>query len=154
MINIVREVFIKFLFEKVVKMTLIVPVAITLLIAILTIKNPAFIDESIETLLVDYRFQIRNLIAAPESPDDIVIAAIDEKSLAGYGRWPWPRKLQAELIEKIFRDDPRAVAVDVFYPESESPEADAVLAEVMAKYRDRLVIALGFEVAEGLTFVG
>jgi len=154
MINIVREVFIKFLFEKVVKMTLIVPVAITLLIAILTIKNPAFIDESIETLLVDYRFQIRNLIAAPESPDDIVIAAIDEKSLAGYGRWPWPRKLQAELIEKIFRDDPRAVAVDVFYPESESPEADAVLAEVMAKYRDRLVIALGFEVEEGLTFEG
>jgi len=55
--------------------------AITLLIAILTIKNPAFIDESIETLLLDYRFQIRNLLATPESPDNIVIAAIDEKAL-------------------------------------------------------------------------
>lgn len=128
--------------------------AITLLFAALTYKNPAFIDESIETLLLDYRFQIRNLIDRPEKPDDIVIAAIDEKSLARYGRWPWPRKLQAELIENIFRDDPRAVAVDIFYPEPESAEADAALAAVMQKYRDRLVIALGFEVEGGLTFEG
>ena len=113
-----------------------------------------FIDESIETLLLDYRFEIRNIISPPKAPEDIVIAAVDEKSLARYGRWPWPRKLQAELIEKIFEDGPRAVALDIFYPEPESPGSDAALADVIGRHRDRLVVALGFEVEEGLTFEG
>lgn len=142
------------LFNKLGRTTVIAPLAIILIFAAITLKNPAFIDESLETLLLDYRFKIRNLISPPEAPEDIVIVAIGEKSLEQYGRWPWSRKLQAKLIEKIFEDGPKVVAVDVFYPERESPEADRELAEVIGKHRDRLVAALGFDVNEELAFVG
>ncbi len=107
-----------------------------------------------ETLLVDYRFKVRNLLSPPPVPGNIVIVAIDEKSLSVYGRWPWTRSLQAELIEKVLEGNPRAAAVDIFYPEPESPEADMKLAEAAGRYKDRLVIALGVEVEKGKKFSG
>jgi adenylate cyclase len=131
-----------------------VPLLITLFFAILCVKNPLIIDEHIETLFVDYRFKIRNILSPPSVPENILIVAIDEKSLSEHGRWPWGRKLQAELIEKIFQGKPKVVAVDIFYPEAESPEADRALADVFEKYRDRLVVALGFEVEQDKEYEG
>ncbi|MEC4686474.1 MAG: adenylate/guanylate cyclase domain-containing protein [Nitrospirota bacterium] len=136
------------------KPTVFIPLLITLVFAALTVKNPPIIDEYIETLLLDYRFKIRNLILPPPVPSDIVIVTIDEKSLSIYGRWPWSRKLQAELIGKVFEGNPKAVVVDIFYPEAGSPESDRALAEMIRKHKDSLVMALGFEVEEGKVFDG
>ncbi|GBD95910.1 MAG TPA: adenylate/guanylate cyclase domain-containing protein [Nitrospirae bacterium] len=44
--------------------------------------------------------------------------------------------------------------MDIFYPEPESPGSDRALAEVIKKHKDRLVIALGFEVEQGKVFNG
>lgn len=112
------------------------------------------IDDYIEALLVDYRFRIRNLFFPPPVPSDIVIVMIDEKSLSEYGRWPWNRSLQASLIERVFAGNLGVVAVDIFYPQSESPESDRALANVIRRHKDKLVVALGFEVEEGKTFKG
>lgn len=136
------------------KATIFSPLLITLIFAVLTVFNPLVIDEYLETLFVDYRFKIRNLISPPQIPNDILIVAIDEKSLSEYGRWPWNRRLQAELIEKVFSGGPKIVAVDIFYPEPESPESDRALADVFNKYKDRLIVALGFEGEEGKKFEG
>jgi adenylate cyclase len=136
------------------KVTIFFPLLITLIFAVLTVFNPLVIDEYLETLFVDYRFKIRNLISPPQIPNDILIVAIDEKSLSEYGRWPWNRRLQAELIEKVFSGGPKIVAVDIFYPEPESPESDRALADVFNKYKDRLIVALGFEGEEGKKFEG
>ncbi len=126
----------------------IIPLLITLLFAVLTVKNPHFIDERLETEFVDYRFKIRNFFSPPPVPDDIIIVAIDAKTYEKFGRWPLSRKTQAELIDKIFKGEPRVVAVDIIHPQSESPEADIALAEVFKKHADRLVVALEFELAK------
>jgi adenylate cyclase len=131
------------------KATVAIPLLITLFFAFLTIKNPSVIDGYIENLLVDYRFKVRNVISPPAVPQDIVAVLIDENSLSKYGRWPWKRELQAELVERIMDDGPRAAAVDIFYPEPESPESDKAIAGVFRKYNDRLVVAMGYEVKEG-----
>jgi len=136
------------------KPTVFIPLLVTLVFAALTVKNPPVVDEYIETLLLDYRFKIRNLISPPPVPKDILIVTIDEKSLSTYGRWPWSRRLQADLIGKVFEGDPKAVAVDIFYAEPGPPEADKVLAEEIKRHKDRLVIALGFEVEQGRGFDG
>lgn len=136
------------------KTTITVPLIITVAFAALTIKNPSIIDEYIETLLVDYRFKIRNFLSSPQIPNDILTVNIDEKSLFEYGRWPWNRRLQAELIENIFRGKPKVVAVDIFYPETESSESDMAFAEVLNKHKDKVVVALGFEVRKGSRFDG
>ena len=59
-----------------------------------------------------------------EARSDIVIVAIDDFSLAQLGSWPWPRKLHAQLIEKISQGKPRLVGLDVVLSEPEPAQAD------------------------------
>lgn len=66
----------------------------------------------------------------------IVLINIDERSLeqmaAEFGRWPWPRSVHAELLEKLLAQEPRAVVFDILFsdPDSVHPEGDAYFIEV------------------------
>jgi len=46
-----------------------------------------------------------------------VVVAIDEKSLAELGQWPWPRTVLADLVKAINRAGPAAIGIDVLMPE-------------------------------------
>src|SRR5262249_39114254 len=48
-------------------------------------------------------------------PGEIVVVAIDEASIARFGRFPWPRRLMARALDKISAARPRCVALDVLY---------------------------------------
>ncbi len=50
-------------------------------------------------------------------PGDIVIIAIDEASIARFGRFPWPRALMADALDRVAAARPKAVALDVLYTE-------------------------------------
>ena len=70
-----------------------------------------------------------------ELPDDIVIIAIDEASIEQIGRWPWPRRIHAELIGRLAASGVRAIGYDVIFaePDSHDPEGDdALVAAVRA----------------------
>jgi adenylate cyclase len=112
---------------------------------VLNLMAPQFVEERIESLLVDFRFQLRNVISPPAVPDNIVIVEVDEKSLEKYGRWPWSRVRQAKLIDRIVQAGPKVLAVDIFYPERESKKADAALAKTLSKARGTIVLATGFD---------
>lgn len=123
----------------------------TLSFLTLRIFSPHFIEERIESVLLDYRFQARNLIKPPAVPENIVIVEIDEKSLEKYGRWPWRRVLQARLIDAIIEGGPSVLAVDIFYPEHESLKADAALSHALNKAEGRIVLASGFDTSSEKT---
>lgn len=57
-------------------------------------------------------------------PSDIVIAAIDTKSLAALGRWPWSRPLQSELYSRLAELGARILIVDVLYTEDSETRAE------------------------------
>jgi CHASE2 domain-containing sensor protein/serine phosphatase RsbU (regulator of sigma subunit) len=48
-----------------------------------------------------------------------VIVAVDERSLARYGQWPWPRQLLAELVDRVHRAGPAAVGLNLLFPEAD-----------------------------------
>ena len=127
---------------------------LTVLFSALTLFNPPVLDQYLEALLADYRFKARSLVHPLPPPPGILIVAVDEKSLSEYGRWPWGRALQATLVDRVMSGNPRALGLDVFYPEAESPEADRALGSAFGKYRDRLAVALGFVVEKGKSFSG
>ncbi|HEV7821473.1 MAG TPA: CHASE2 domain-containing protein, partial [Burkholderiales bacterium] len=74
-----------------------------------------------------------------------IIVAIDEKSLARVGQWPWPRDTMAQLVAKIAARKPAAIGVDIVFAENDrvSPERlapvfrsrDPVVADRLAKMR-------------------
>ena len=118
---------------------------------VLNLMSPQFIEERVESLLVDFRFQLRNVMAPPPVPVNIVIVEVDEKSLEKYGRWPWSRVRQAKLIDRIVQAVPKVLAVDIFYPERENRKADEALARTLAKAHGTIVLATGFDTVAATT---
>src|SRR5579859_1851821 len=53
--------------------------------------------------------------ATLKAPDEIVLVAIDDDSIAQIGRWPWPRSRQAAAIDKIAEQHPRVIGLDILY---------------------------------------
>lgn len=67
---------------------------------------------------------------------EIVIVAIDEKSLQAFGQWPWSREIHAELINRLVQAGNNIVLLDVLFaePDLQHPLADELLAAAMATH--------------------
>ena len=48
-------------------------------------------------------------------PSDIAIVAIDEASIARFGRFPWPRSVLARTIGAVGSAHPKVIALDVLF---------------------------------------
>lgn len=66
--------------------------------------------------------------------DDILIVAIDERSLLELGRWPWSRDVHAQLVDKLSEAGVKAIAFDVVFaePDRSAPENDLRFAKAVA----------------------
>jgi len=84
--------------------------------------------ERFELLLYDLRFKIHGK-TTPHP--DVVIVAIDDKSIEKIGRWPWDRSKMASLFDTLHRMGAKLVFVDVIY--SESSKDDPILRESIKK---------------------
>ncbi|MEO8537594.1 MAG: CHASE2 domain-containing protein [Betaproteobacteria bacterium] len=60
----------------------------------------------------------------------VTIVEIDDRSIAGLGRWPWPRTLLAELVRVIAAHGPAAIGVDVVMSEADPLSPERTLARV------------------------
>lgn len=52
--------------------------------------------------------------------ENVVIVAIDEKSLQQEGRWPWPRSRLAHLIDRLSEAGAAVIGIDIFFPERDN----------------------------------
>lgn len=95
-----------------------------------------------DQLIYDAQLRFWSRPPAPE----ILIVAIDETSLASFGRWPWRREVHAHLLRKISAEGPRAVAFDILFaePDLEHPEGDRDLAAAIAE-SGRVVLPVTME---------
>lgn len=75
--------------------------------------------DTLEDKLFDYRMNIRGEVKAP---DNIVIAALDEKSLKKLGRWPWGRDRIAELVRQLDEDGAEVIMMDFIFSEGEKSD--------------------------------
>ncbi len=84
-------------------------------------------------------------------PEDIVIVAIDDRSIAEIGRWPWARAVHATLLERIAAAAPRGVVLDMVL--SEDAAHDEVLAAALARaqvQRVPVVMPVAWQTVAGL----
>jgi CHASE2 domain-containing sensor protein/signal transduction histidine kinase len=80
----------------------------------------------------DYLFydQLSGL-SRPEAHSDILLVTIDDNSLATLGRWPWPRRYHAQLLDKLQAAKPRSITLDVILSEPADLLDDNSLADAM-----------------------
>jgi adenylate cyclase len=89
----------------------------TTLLSLAILYNDPLVHSMMEARLLDLRFRVRGAVPPPDS---VVIAVIDEKSLARLGRWPWDRTVMARLVDKLAEAEAAVIGFDVIFPEAES----------------------------------
>jgi adenylate cyclase len=94
-------------------------------VALFAIAPPLL--EEIELNWLDLRFQARGPLAPGPA---VVLAAIDEKSLAAEGRWPWPRARIAALVDALSRDGAKVISFDVLFSEKQADGRLALIGDI------------------------
>lgn len=87
--------------------------------------------EAFEAKTYDLRFS--DLRGAIPPSADIAIVAIDDKSVAELGRFPWTRTRYVQLIERLTNAGAKALLIDAFFPEHESASVDRAFAAAVRK---------------------
>lgn len=84
--------------------------------------------------------------------DPVVIIAIDKVSIASLGRWPWQRRVHAELLDILSLSSARAIGMDIIFSEPETIyDDDTVLAAAIARNHRVVLPVLAERTATGLS---
>ena len=123
--------------------------ALSFLLAIVSISSVLFLYytqnsflEAFEAKTYDLRF--KDLRGPIQPSPNIGIIAIDEKSIAELGRYPWSRDHYARLVDKLAAAKAKAVMFDVFFPERETVAHDRLFAAA-TKRAGNVVLAVVFD---------
>jgi adenylate cyclase len=105
---------------------------------VFVIADTAFFQLTAEMKQVGLDMMVRYRFVVPKPDKDIVIVDIDEASLSEmareYGRWPWPRRVLADFVKEIEKQQPQAIVFDIVFsdPDIYNAESDAYFDSVIA----------------------
>jgi len=120
-----------------------------LAIALYFNQNPFL--EAFEAKTYDLRFKSLRGAVAPGS--EIGIVAIDNKSIAELGRFPWSRDQYVRLLERLSAAGAKVVLFDVFFSETETRAIDASLAAALKK-AGNVGLAVAYDFDQDFNVVG
>jgi len=119
-----------FLSQKKLSFILSVTISLVLILPIAFEIDIPFIH-SIELKTRDLRFRERG----PVSPgENILIVAIDDKSIKAIGRWPWPRSVFAQLIAELYEAGARVIGFDLLFTEAETNSEKIQLQDLIGSH--------------------
>lgn len=101
------------------------------LFTLFAVADAAFLHRTTNMRQATFDAMVRWRIVVPRPDPDIVIVDINEASLAAmgkeFGRWPWPRQVLGEFLEKLEAQRPRAVVFDILFSDADvyNPDSDA-----------------------------
>jgi adenylate cyclase len=127
--------------------------ALSIVLALLSISSVLFLYytqnsflEAFEAKTYDLRFKV---MRGPIQPSpDIGIIAIDDKSIAELGRYPWSRDRYAHLIDSLAAMKAKAVIFDAFFPERDTVANDRLFGAA-ARRAGNVVLAVAFDLDKG-----
>ena len=102
----------------------------------------------IERELLDLRYRLFDRAAT----DDLVLVAIDSRSLRALSVWPWPRSYHAEVIERLLEAGVGRIAIDVDFSAPSDPDLDARFEAALAEAGGRVILPVSqqdFMAADG-----
>jgi adenylate cyclase len=85
---------------------------------------------TLEAQSVDARFSVRG---TEPTPSEIVIVGVNDETFSELPnqQWPYPRSLEAKVIERVTKAGAKAVAIDIQYTEQTTPKQDNALIEAV-----------------------
>src|SRR5437016_9284161 len=103
---------------------------------LLNLMQPALL-EPVELWTVDLRFQHRPPLPVSDDPTQnqsgtVVAFDYDDRAATAYGlgRWPWDRRIHAQVLDLLSKSGARAVLVDLLFDHAAAnPAEDKALVE-------------------------
>jgi len=89
----------------------------------------------------DVLTELRFAVAPRDATRGIVLVEIDAKSMADLGRWPWPRRIHADLIRSIDRLEPSEIALDIDFSSRSNEADDSAFEEALRHAKNSIVLA-------------
>ena len=99
---------------------LVAGVAAACVIGLTHLALPTYIPE-LDHRISDRMFQHRGPI---RQDPRLIHVNVDDRSVRALGRWPWPRALDAQVIDTLRELGVRAIVIDAFFPLPTSPKVD------------------------------
>ncbi len=106
-----------------------------------------------------------------DAGDKIAIIAIDDESIANIGRWPWPRDVQAKMLDKLAAAKPKVIGNTIFFLEPQidpglvyinkiadfvassnntNPQLDALISEAQTQLNTDVILATSIKAANNV----
>ena len=126
-------------------------IGLLVFVLLFLISTQTVLISNLELNVLDFNFRLKNIARRtrvqegvtleqrnPKISPDILIIGIDDKSLDTFGRWPFPRYTEANLISTFTKirnqnERERAIFLDVSFIEPSVPEHDALLVRSIAE---------------------
>lgn len=112
-------------------------IGLTLLLAVLAIYRPA-IFHFFDNKIYDTFLHSNSSPSHPSAVANPVIVDIDEKSLARYGQWPWPRYRIGVLLDKIRMLGASSISLDMVFPEPDRTSLRVVSEDIRREFGVRV----------------
>ncbi|HEX2803453.1 MAG TPA: EAL domain-containing protein [Sphingomicrobium sp.] len=84
----------------------------------------------------------RNSLHWHKASGDIVIVKIDNESLRKAGRWPWPRRVHADLVDKLTQAGSHRIFFDLQFFSATAADEDAAFGDAIRR-SGRIVLGVG-----------
>jgi EAL domain-containing protein (putative c-di-GMP-specific phosphodiesterase class I)/CHASE2 domain-containing sensor protein len=81
----------------------------------------------------------RNNVHKHKASGEVVLLLIDDQTLRTYGNWPWPRRRDAWLIDRVAQTGAKRIFMDVNFSFPTTPEDDAAFADALRR-ADRVTL--------------
>lgn len=90
----------------------------------------------VQTSLENFFYDFFTQKELNHTTDELVIIDIDDKSLEALGRWPWPRYLHAEMIQKLDAEGAAVIGYNIAFvePDNTSNSHDTILKQAIADH--------------------
>ena len=92
----------------------------------------------------DYLLMARNAARSQPASGDIVVIAVDDRSLREIGGWPWPRSMNGRLAEELDRLGARKIAFDIDFSSHSTKAEDRQFAASLSRLENKAMLAMRF----------
>lgn len=83
---------------------------------------------------------LRDQARTSQASGQIAIVEIDARSLDKVAKWPWPRRIHGDLIDKLRATGASSIAFDVDFSAASDPADDAAMAAALARAGGNVIL--------------